>query len=699
MTISENYVNRGEWLPAGIIAPGAVVPILRSGAASAILFADTIELSVVRVRAGIVEPMIEGTHYSALLDDPLESFSSMTITTLEATITGEEWQWWRQTPPSQQTDYTPLGKFPAQSHEDAIDKLTRMAADGMNESDRAIRIPNEETAKDPDPTRMELPNILDREGKFISFDSTGRIVMGEGSGGSDSVIATHSTESRTHSDRWGQVRNPMDFGAKGDGSTDDSDAIQACFDAWTQWGGKIVFPEQRVFIAKNLIIDASGDTAFFIQGNGCRIQAAPDLAGNEMILRNKDQIFGADKSIFMDDLTFDGDGIGSGGVQRTEPLVKFQSVEILELSRVRVHNTQNIGLMLSSCLRPTVLNCLFDDCGWDGASSERGAALWIGALGGFGSRVCTDIIIDNCEFFDNRWTGIHASGHRMFISSCLFNNNVEFHIRCQEDQHQTIRDLNIDGNILDNLITGDSQSIGINVEAGHRMRINDNMIRNCEQSGIRLDKVQDLVVSANSIGNCGTSSVNGVCLEVLANGSGVDRTKNLVVSDNIFYDDTLSVITDLGLDISGSGEDMKDVTVYGNVFTDNLIGANGVFNVNNRWKIENNCKVSDNAGANDPPLLASGQNITLAGLLIEYPRQVLVLSGVSQIQLILGGQYGQIITLYWGPSCTARIQHGITAVTNTIKLVGAVDLNGYVEGDSLELFYDGTFWREFSRSL
>jgi hypothetical protein len=64
------------------------------------------------------------------------------------------------------------------------------------------------------------------------------------------VIATYGTAVRTVSDRFSDFANPMDFGAAGDGSTDDTDAVQACVD-YCLSGGNYVAPKGMLVTHKH----------------------------------------------------------------------------------------------------------------------------------------------------------------------------------------------------------------------------------------------------------------------------------------------------------------------------------------------------------------------------------------------------------------------------------------------------------------
>ena len=74
----------------------------------------------------------------------------------------------------------------------------------------------------------------------------------------DAVIATGSTEARTLPDRFADVVNVKDFGAKGDGVTDDTTSIQAAIDFTSSRGGDIVYFPAGTYIQNDSLVIRNG---------------------------------------------------------------------------------------------------------------------------------------------------------------------------------------------------------------------------------------------------------------------------------------------------------------------------------------------------------------------------------------------------------------------------------------------------------
>lgn len=148
----------------------------------------------------------------------------------------------RAVPYTQETDYTQSDPFPAQSHEDALDKLTMLAQQLKTSNDRALRVPEEIALPD-------LPPIASRANMLLAFDSSGNPSVFVPVSGSAADVLTQlaNTSDATKGDALiggkrttagalettqhvvNETREWLpiaDFGAVGNGIADDSAAVQ-----------------------------------------------------------------------------------------------------------------------------------------------------------------------------------------------------------------------------------------------------------------------------------------------------------------------------------------------------------------------------------------------------------------------------------------------------------------------------------------
>ncbi|AUR99320.1 coil containing protein [Vibrio phage 1.264.O._10N.286.51.F2] len=102
-------------------------------------------------------------------------------------------------------------------------------------------------------------------------------VIGEGDLSNRTVVATDSTEERTLGDRFADVVNVKDYGALGDGLTDDTVAIQAAFNAD---GNTIYFPESTYVVTTGLNLPANKN----ILGNGSTLDASTFTEANTPVV-------------------------------------------------------------------------------------------------------------------------------------------------------------------------------------------------------------------------------------------------------------------------------------------------------------------------------------------------------------------------------------------------------------------------------
>lgn len=78
----------------------------------------------------------------------------------------------RVLPVTQETDYVANDPFPAEAHEDALDKLTMLVQQEAANSDLAISFPEGDVGSG---LNNILPSAIDRAGSFLRFDSNGNV--------------------------------------------------------------------------------------------------------------------------------------------------------------------------------------------------------------------------------------------------------------------------------------------------------------------------------------------------------------------------------------------------------------------------------------------------------------------------------------------------------------------------------------------
>ena len=114
------------------------------------------------------------------------------------------------------------------------------------------------------------------------------------------VTASGSTEARTLADRFGEVFRVVDFGAVGNGTTDDTTSIQNCINAAINSGGGIIeFETNKTYFLNTrksnsvgqtsggnhlAIIGGNTSTKLFFKGNGSKLYSTTyNQSGTEMI--------------------------------------------------------------------------------------------------------------------------------------------------------------------------------------------------------------------------------------------------------------------------------------------------------------------------------------------------------------------------------------------------------------------------------
>ena len=147
----------------------------------------------------------------------------------------------RNVPITQLHQYTQYDNFPAESHEDALAKLTMIDQQQQEILNRSVKLPATDP-RSPEEYAQDLFGARDEAEYWAKYaekqaDRTVQVPS------ETKVLASDSVTPRTLADRFADVVNVKDFGAKGDGKNDDTEAIQKAFTVGASTKKTVYFPD------------------------------------------------------------------------------------------------------------------------------------------------------------------------------------------------------------------------------------------------------------------------------------------------------------------------------------------------------------------------------------------------------------------------------------------------------------------------
>ncbi len=336
-------------------------------------------LVVLRSSAGVETTQVLGTNYTVTGAGVLTG-GTVTMTVAPASSTTLVIS--RNVPLTQETDLQPNDRLPAETLEQAIDKLTMIAQQLDVDFDRALKYPTTDSTS----ITTVIPSSVDRAGKFLKFDSDGEPIA--------QSLPTPFVSVK-------------DFGAVGDGQTNDAAAIQTAINTTAAAGQTLYFPAGTYRIVPATLKDWEGTplgegqmtVAFVIPSNMCLygdIGATLKLADNVSTLAAPKRValFFSNvpvSNIRIYGLTMDMNGLNNriaptapvftlyrynqahihitgtiGGVAARADDVYIDSCKFLNTagkSCIVTQQTNTVGLILSK--NWAIKNCLFKNNGID----------------------------------------------------------------------------------------------------------------------------------------------------------------------------------------------------------------------------------------------------------------------------------------------------------------------------------------------
>jgi hypothetical protein len=437
----------------------------------------------------------------------------------------------------QPTDLPSGGNFRAGTVEDALDRQVMLIQQVRESDERSLKFP----VSDGSPNAGDLPSAIARASKFLAFDAAGSPMASEGSGtpasafmatvlddadaaaarttlgavGSADLAASGGSAltgflqagagaiARTAQDKLRDILSVKDFGAKGDATTNDTDAIQAAINQAAITKQAVYFPGGTYIVVAPLTISPIPGVSQKLIGDG-HFATAINASGN-----------------FAAILSISGNTQVEGiGFVQTSTTTKIASIAF-DTVGVRFTFCSFVGDMAGDLVYSNGQNVDFDRCSWkcNGANTYA---------------VNFDSYNQNCGFTDNR---VGGPGKGIRVTDAFSPSNRVEGLRITNSYFINTSDTNIE--IGSSLLT----------------TINGCVIDQCSIYGVWIKTGADnVVIDGNYIGSGAPATAQGVHIEP-------DAGQGHVISNN-----TIGFVG-YGIHVAATGAArVNKVSITGNAF-------------------------------------------------------------------------------------------------------------------------------------
>lgn len=233
-----------------------------------------------------------------------------------------------------------------------------------------------------------------------------------------SILLSQKSEQTIEGPQGVDYINVKWFGAKGDGATDDTRAIQAAINR-ANGDRPVVFPSGE-FVITDTIVLTSGTKLY---GNGIHRQVGTRRSGT--IIRRKGNRVGF---FAQGQSTLKGGphlshielkNIYFSGENQPEDLVRFVCVSDALIERCHFQGTEGRHLLLNECYDSRIINTSFE---WGGTTDGKTAMVELtGGINGF--EYTNQIHFENCRFESYRGCALKTSGNNV---NEIFIHNTKF---------------------------------------------------------------------------------------------------------------------------------------------------------------------------------------------------------------------------------------------------------------------------------
>ena len=315
---------------------------------------------------------------------------------------------------------------------------------------------------------------------------------------------------------------PQWWGALGDGSTDDSDAIEDAVNAVPS-GGTIIFPD----CASSYIIDVelAINSPMTILGTRGSLIKLKDDSTVIMGVADKAIFKVTSKDVVIDGLNIDGNYAGQSGYN--PEVDDLTGTPIL----IEIPNDNDGNIIIRNCRIDDSTYVSIQPSGTDNTHKLKGAIIENNIItGGVRDAIpilfASQVIVKNNIIINNNHDSIHVYTYATFVNvigNLIKMDSTETNLRCIMVGHtsypDTVSDVLVSSNIIFNecdssegiLIAGGAEDVsvtnnmikgglnGIAISNNERISILNNFITECQESGIYLYGTKSAVIMGNTV--------------------------------------------------------------------------------------------------------------------------------------------------------------------------------------------------------
>jgi hypothetical protein len=341
--------------------------------------------------------------------------------------------------------------------------------------------------------------------------------------------------SRTLTSKMRDVVSVKDFGAVGDGATDDTSAVQAAINAASV--SKSIYVPAGTYLVSALTYPTTGLTMYgdypfsVIQHN---VPTANSLL--------QSTAFGvANSFVNLTGLVFDGN---NRTLAANVAMVRIAEASSVNLNQCKFINYNWTALSILGCASTKIDHCTFSNWGStnvSNTSSNPGIYIGPNQVTGTGA---DESHVTNCEFRNGRWVGIYFYSRKGIISNneihdCREAGIYSFREATGDPATADAEDLIVTGNNISNITAQYISATGMEIGA-KRAVITGNVIENTSSSGIKiLDVGESVLVSGNIVENSVRDPVTFAAhgqIEVVVSTETVLFPTRVNITNNIVID-------------------------------------------------------------------------------------------------------------------------------------------------------------------